>query len=312
MNQGLTDGLEGGAVDMGHVVVDGVPCGTEAALLAGGVIGDDVDAGYLGHGVDGLVVVGDIGAGLVGEHAAEAYHLGGSPHTIDNAGGVLQRQAFLIERGALTANHVEQDAITIGLGLLLGEMGGPVLGTEGPRVAGIGGGAPLGGAPVFGIEGDEVNSDLQTIWRRCYQAGELEHDGDAGGAIVGGEDGLVPVGLVGIVIGPGTAVPMGADEDAAGQLGAVAGDDIGGVERGAVVALQIGLLRGNGEAEALELGGNPLATEIVGGAVHGAGTEGTLLFAVGIGAVGHEGGAYECGSDGVAACCLLAQTAREK
>ena len=297
---------------MGHVVVDGVPCGTEAALLAGGVIGDDVDAGYLGHGVDGLVVVGDIGAGLVGEHAAEAYHLGGSPHTVDNAGGVLQRQAFFIERGALTANHVEQDAIAIGLSLLLGEMGGPVLGTEGPRVAGIGGGAPLGGAPVFGIEGDEIDSDLQTIWRRCYQAGELEHDGDTGGAIVGGEDGLVPVGLIGIVIGPGTAVPMGTDEDTAGQLGAVAGDDIGGVERGAVVALQIGLLRGDGEAEALELGGYPLATEIVGGAVHGAGTEGALLFAVGIGAVGHEGGTHGRGSNGVAACCLLAQTTREK
>ena len=305
----LANGLESVLVNMGHVVVDGVPCGTEAALLAGGVIGDDVDAGYLGHGVDRLVVVGDIGAGLVGEHAAEAYHLGGSPHTVDNAGGVLQRQTFFIERGALTANHVEQDAIAIGLSLLLGEMGGPVLGTEGPRVAGIGDGAPLGGAPVFGIEGDEIDSDLQTIWQLT---GELEHDGDTRGAIVGGEDGLVPVGLVGIVIGPGTAVPMGTDEDTAGQLGAVAGDDIGGVERGAVVALQIGLLRGDGEAETLELGGNPLATEIVGGAVHGAGTEGALLFAVGIGAVGDEGGAYGRGSNGVAACCLLAQTAREK
>ena len=122
----------------------------------------------------------------------------------------------------------------------------------------------------------------------------------------------MPVGLVGVVVGPGTAVPVGTDEYAVAELGAVAGDDIGGVEHGAVVAFQVGSLRGNGEAETLELGGYPLTTEVVGRTVHGARPEGALLFTVGIGAVGHEGGAYRRGSDRVAACSLLAQTAREK
>ena len=284
----MTDGLEGGAVEMGHVVLKRVPRRSEGALLAGGVIGDDVDAGDLGHGVDGQVIVGDVGAGLHGEHAAEAYHLGGTPHTVDNARGVLLRQALLIEHGALTTDHVEQDAIAIGLGLLLGEMGSPVLGAEGPGVALVGDVAPLRGAPVFGIEGNEIDADFQTIRQ---QAGELEHDADAGGTVIGGEDGLMPVGLVGVVVGPGTAVPVGTDEYAVAELGAVAGDDVGGVERGAVVATEIGTLRGDGEAEALELGGYPLATEVVGGTVHGAGPEGALLFTVGVGAVGHEGGA---------------------
>ena len=131
----LANGLESVLVNMGHIVVDGVPRRSEGALLAGGVIGDDVDAGDLGHGVDGQMIVGDVGAGLHGEHTAEAYHLGGTPHTVDNARGVLLRQALFIEHGALATDHVEQDAIAIGLGLLLGEMGGPVLGAEGPGVA---------------------------------------------------------------------------------------------------------------------------------------------------------------------------------
>ena len=288
-----------------------MPRGSEGALLAGGVIGDDVDAGDMGHGVDGLVVVGDVGAGLHGEHAAEAYHLGGAPHAVDNAGGVLHGETFFIERGTLAADHVEQDAIAIGFGLLLGEMGGPVLGTEGPRVAGIGGGAPLGGAPVFGVEADEIDSEGKAVGLALRQAqgpSELEEDGDAGGTVVGGEDGLMPVGFVGVVVGPGTAVPVGTKQDTLGELGTVAGDDVGGVERGAVVAAEVGLLRGDGEAEALELGGYPLATEVMGGAVHGAGTEGTLLLTVGVGAVGREGETHGGGSDRVAACCLLAQT----
>ena len=37
-----------------HIVVEGVPGGTEAALLAVGVVGDDVDAGDVGHGVHRL------------------------------------------------------------------------------------------------------------------------------------------------------------------------------------------------------------------------------------------------------------------
>ena len=59
MDDCLADGLEGGLVDVVHRVVDGVPGGSEAALLTIGIIGDDVDAGDLRHGVHRDMVIGD-------------------------------------------------------------------------------------------------------------------------------------------------------------------------------------------------------------------------------------------------------------
>ena len=43
LNDGLTHSLEGVLVEMSHVVVHGVPSRTETALLAVGIIRDDVD-----------------------------------------------------------------------------------------------------------------------------------------------------------------------------------------------------------------------------------------------------------------------------
>ena len=85
----------------------------EAALLAVGIIGDDVDAGDLRHGVHRDVVIGDGNAQLLGEATAIAYDLSRLPHLIDHACGILHGHAFLIELGALAAYHVEQDAKTV-------------------------------------------------------------------------------------------------------------------------------------------------------------------------------------------------------
>ena len=108
----------------------------------------------------------------------------------------------------------------------------------------------------------------------------LEHDGDTGGAIVGSEDGFMPVGLIRIVIGPRTAVPMGTDEDAVCEIRTIAGDDVRGTEHRAVVAFEQSFLGNDTHAIRLELLHNPCATVFVGLTVHGTRTKGTLLFAV--------------------------------
>lgn len=96
---------------MGHIVVEGVPGGTEAALLAVGVVGDDVDAGDVGHGVHRDMVVGDATALGHGEAAAVAHHSGGSPNLVDDVLGIVFRHALLIELRTLSAYHIEQDAV---------------------------------------------------------------------------------------------------------------------------------------------------------------------------------------------------------
>ena len=55
-----------------HVVIDSVPGRTEAALVAVGIIGDDVDAGNMGHIVHRNVVVGDASTLLLWEVTAVA------------------------------------------------------------------------------------------------------------------------------------------------------------------------------------------------------------------------------------------------
>ena len=88
--QRLANSLEGVTVDMVHIVVDGMPCRTEAALFAGGILGDDIDAGNLCHLVHGDMVVGDATTFFHGEHAAEAHHLSRAPYLIDDATGITE------------------------------------------------------------------------------------------------------------------------------------------------------------------------------------------------------------------------------
>ena len=143
----------------------------------------------------------------------------------------------------------------------------------------------------------------------CY----LEHDGDTGGAIVGGEDGFMPVGLIRIVISPGTAVPVGTDEDAVFEIRTIAGDDVRGTEHRAVVAFEQRLLGGDGEAVTRELTDDPLGTGVVSGAVHRTRAKGTLLFAVKKSAVSTEGRAYGLNRDGnIIRGGLFAETTRSE
>ena len=113
--------------DVVHVVADGMPRGTETALLTIGIIGNNVDTWNLGHRVDGQMVVGDITALLLGEQAAIAYFLGGTPHFINNLSCILKRHGFLKEMRTFATNHVEEDAVSRLIVFDMG-MGCPILG----------------------------------------------------------------------------------------------------------------------------------------------------------------------------------------
>ena len=113
LNDRLAYALQGVKVDVLHVIVDGVPRGTETTLFAFGIERNDVDARNVGHGVHRDMVVGDVLTVAVGEHTAIAYHAGGGPHLFYNLRGILLRETLLIETGSLTAHHVEQDAEAI-------------------------------------------------------------------------------------------------------------------------------------------------------------------------------------------------------
>ena len=118
----------------------------------------------------------------------------------------------------------------------------------------------------------------------------------------------MPVGLVGVVISPGTTIPVGTEQDAVGEFWTVAGNDICGMEGGAVVAFQLAFLGDDSHAVTLELVDDPLFTKVVGGTVHGAGTEVALLLTEEIGAISIEGGTDGGLCLGVGG--LLAETAR--
>ena len=105
--------------------------------------------------------------------------------------------------------------------------------------------------------------------------------------------------LIRVVVGPGTAVPVGADEDAVSEFWTITGDDVRGSEHGAVVAFEQGLLGGDTHAIGLELLHDPCATVVVGLAVHGARAKVALGLAEGVGTVCTEGRAYGLGRDGV-------------
>ena len=128
--EGLAYGLESVAVYVLHVVVDGVPRGTEGAGLAVRIIRYDVDARNLGLLVDWQMVVGNRVALVIREETAEACHTGSSPHFANYVGSIVKRHALLIESGSFATHHVEKDAITIGGGrFLCGILLCPVLST---------------------------------------------------------------------------------------------------------------------------------------------------------------------------------------
>ena len=160
MDEGLTDGLKGVAVDMGHIVIDGVPRRAEGTLGTVRIIGDDIDAGDLRHTIHGQMVVSDTYTFSCGEETAKAYNLRSTPDLIDDAARILKGLLFLIELRTLATHHVEENAIT-GLVTIHVGIGCPVLGTEGLSVTRVVGFFPLREAPVFGIEAEEVYSKLR-------------------------------------------------------------------------------------------------------------------------------------------------------
>ena len=159
---------------------------------------------------------------------------------------------------------------------------GPVLCAEGPRLWVVLLVAPLWCSPVFGIKADEVDAWqagsgrllavsrwLLAVGGRLLavggeQACEFYHHGDTRCAIVGCEDGFMPVGFVGVVVGPWPAVPVCCNDDALRGFGFVAGNDVGGLEGCAVVSGQCGLLLADAESVLPELADDPLAALFVG------------------------------------------------
>ena len=113
LDERLTDSFEGVAVDVLHVVADGVPRRTEAALRTVGVVVDDVDTGDVGCLIDRHVVVGDVASLLVDEEAAVTGRLGGLSNLLDDAAGVLHGVALAIETSTLATHHVEQDGVAV-------------------------------------------------------------------------------------------------------------------------------------------------------------------------------------------------------
>ena len=85
---------------------------------------------------------------------------------------------------------------------------------------------------------------------------------------------------------------MGTEQQARRLIGQIAGDDVGALQGGAVVAFECGLLTGDGHAVLLELGCDPLATGIMGRTVHGARAKVALLLTELIGAVGDKHRTY--------------------
>ena len=115
--------------------------------------------------------------------------------------------------------------------------------------------------------------------------------------------------LIRVVVGPGTAVPVGADEDAVSEFWTITGDDVRGSEHGAVVTFEQGLLGGDTHAIGFELLHDPRTTIFVSLTVHRTRAKVALGLAEGVGTVCTEGRAYGLGRDGIVARrCLLAET----
>ena len=178
------------------------------------------------------MVVGDVATVFEREELTIAELTGKLPDEVDNGCSHLHADTFSREGCTAAANHVEQDAIagfvSVGTGALC-----PELRTEAPGVARAKTVlCPLRSAQILGIEANHVDACLYRVL--LQQTTYLQHDGHAAGSIVGRKDGRVVVGLVGVVIGPGTRVPMCTQQDAVRVAGIDAGYDVAGRQLGAV------------------------------------------------------------------------------
>jgi len=81
---------------------------------------------------------------------------------------------------------------------------------------------------------------------------------------------------------------VGTKHDARGGLGVIARDDVGGLEYRAVVALEVGFLRGHGTTILFELADDPLETALMALGIHVARTKITLCLGKGVCRIGIE------------------------
>lgn len=97
------------------------------------------------------------------------------------------------------------------------------------------------------------------------------------------------VGGVGVVVSPGTGVPVGTQHHTPLGLGTEAGNDIGGMQHCTVIAFEVSLLLLDGATVGLKLTDNPRTAAVVRLRVHHPWSEIALLRRKGKGRVGIEG-----------------------
>ena len=284
---------------MSHIIVHGVPGRTENALLAIRIIGDDIYRRNLSLLVDRNMIIGNHTAIALRKVRTKTSLAGCSPNLLHNATSILHRHALTVELGALTAYHIQKDAIAriVTLWFVLA----PILGTQSPTVAIVLNISPLRCSPVFGIETYEIYTYVRIQLLVCLQlACNFQHDSYSAGTIVGCHHRLAPIGTVGIVICPRATVPMSTEQNAGFSLRVVMGNDIGILQYRAIITLQVCLLGLYLAAKLLELAYNPFATLIVRLAVHHARSEIALRCTISQCRIGIESRTY-----GIQFLCFL-------
>ena len=166
-------------------------------------------------------------------------------------------------------------------------MTGPILCTQSPRRLVVRLRRPLRRSPIFGIETNEIYAHIGVELAFLLNgSGQLKHHGYATGCIVSCQDRLAPLRAVGVVIGPRTAVPMGAKQQSRLGFGMNVGDDIRAAKWRSVITFEHSFLRFHHAAIAFELRHNPLFAAVVAFAVHIAWAKSTLCRRKRIGTVG--------------------------
>ena len=172
-------------------------------------------------------------------------------------------------------------------------MTGPILCAQSPRRLVVRLRRPLRRSPIFGIETNEIDAHIGVEFAILLNgSGQLKHHGYATGCIVSGQNRLTPLRAVGVVIGPRTAVPMGAKQQSCFGFRMNAGNDVRAVQRRSVITFEHGFLCFHRAAIAFELRYNPLFATVVAFAVHIAWAKSALCRRKRIGTVGIKRGSY--------------------
>ena len=234
----------------------------------------DVDGGYSRLLIERNVVVVHHRAVGHREIFGVADAVGGSPHLVHDVLGIALRYSLLMEARALSAHHVEQNAVC--RRVALGQMGSPVLRSESPGVVVRRCVFPLGRSPVLRVEAHEVYAQPErtvVLEQPC----QLKHHSDTARSVVGSHDRLAPVGGVGVVVCPRTRVPVCADDYPFLRFRVVAGYDVAAAQGCPVISFEVGALPFHLHSVCLELARYPFSALVVRLAVHCPRTERALF-----------------------------------